>query len=401
MRMFEIMELALAAAVAIYTFFRVRRLFCFYGADRKRLWVLAVSLLIAISVGATCRNIWSTGTMVILHLVALFLVTDIIALLVRGIRRLCQTRIQSEPAVPKGEEPSSPFRQKRAGPGRVASFCRKLYGCGLIPVLAAALIFLYGYWNMGHIRETRYQMDSEKQVGQYRVVLLTDIHYGTIQDGEALREALEKISAQQPDIVILGGDIVDEGTSLESMREVFLLLGSIESRYGVYYIYGNHDRQPYTENRTFINEQLIQAIEAGGIRILRDEWTAIGDDLILAGREDAIIGRYLTRRAATEEILQGADREKFLILADHEPVDAAENAAQGVDLMLSGHTHGGQIWPVGFFNELTGMNYGAYQEDGCKVIVSSGAAGWGYPIRTGGHCEYVVIDIKGRERETK
>lgn len=74
-----------------------------------------------------------------------------------------------------------------------------------------------------------------------------------------------------------------------------------------------------------------------------------------------------------------------------------ENNAQGVDLELSGHTHAGQLWPVGVLSELTGvLNYGEYQEENCKVIVSSGFTGWGYPIRTEEHCEYVLINVTSR-----
>ena len=64
---------------------------------------------------------------------------------------------------------------------------------------------------------------------------------------------------------------------------------------------------------------------------------------------------------------------------------------------LSGHTHAGQLWPVGVLSELTGvLNYGEYQEENCKVIVSSGFTGWGYPIRTEEHCEYVLINVTSR-----
>ena len=85
----------------------------------------------------------------------------------------------------------------------------------------------------------------------------------------------------------------------------------------------------------------------------------------------------------------------------YQPIKAEENAAQGVDLELSGHTHAGQIWPMGLVTEFFGaLNYGLYQEENCKVIVSSGTAGWAYTVRTGEHCEYVLIDLIPSEKES-
>lgn len=367
MRLFDIMEMLLAAAVGIYMFFRVRRLLRFYGTGRKRACAVVISLLAAAGLGASCLDLWTTRAMVVLHFAGLFLVTDVMAL---------------------------PFRGKREGKGHV--FWRKLFGCGLVPVLAVAVIFFCGYLNMNRIRQTCYQIETDKQVGDYRVVLLTDIHYGTIQNPDILRDKLAEINELHPDIVVLGGDIVEEGTTREEMQEAFRVLGAMESKYGIFYVYGNHDRQPYTAERTYTDDELEEAIEKAGMQILRDEYIEIGGDLILAGREDAIIARYLTSRVTPEELLQEVSRDKYIIMVDHEPVESEENAAQGVDLMLSGHTHAGQIWPVGLLNEWTGtLNYGEYQRGGCKVIVSSGVAGWGYSIRTQKYCEYVVVDIKG------
>ena len=82
-------------------------------------------------------------------------------------------------------------------------------------------------------------------------------------------------------------------------------------------------------------------------------------------------------------------------MVDNQPVEAEDNAEAGVDLELSGHTHAGQIWPVGHFTEMAGqLNYGMYQRGKCKVIVSSGVAGWGYALRTQGDCEYMLINLK-------
>ena len=95
------------------------------------------------------------------------------------------------------------------------------------------------------------------------------------------------------------------------------------------------------------------------------------------------------------DLLLGAERERFLLVADHQPVDVEENASEGVDLLLSGHTHAGQIFPVGYLIDLSGgMRYGLYRKGACRVIVSSGEAGWGFPIRTQGKCEYVVVHLR-------
>ena len=93
--------------------------------------------------------------------------------------------------------------------------------------------------------------------------------------------------------------------------------------------------------------------------------------------------------------MQDIPSDAYVVLLDHQPVQSEENARQGVDLQLSGHTHAGQLIPIGYINALTGaLNYGEYERGGCKVIVSSGMAGWGFPFRTQEKCEYVVIHLK-------
>lgn len=382
---FVFIMLTAAVFVACYTFFCVRRLLKFYGADVKKKGILAINILITIVVAVLCMNLFSNIGVIVLHAVAAFAVLDVIAFFVRLFCKKSCTKVRQDSS---GSRASDTVIL-----GKGSSFFYKLYRCGLIPVLAAVFVFVYGTINMNHIRQTAYEIKTDKLEGNYRVVLLTDIHYNTVQSSDVLKDKLPEINAQKPDIVILGGDIVEEGTSKQEMQEAFRLLGSIESKYGVYFIYGNHDQQPYTDFRTFTDEELVQAIEGSGIRILEDEYVEIGTDLILAGRGNAAWGAT-RKRPSIEEILQGADRSKYIIMVDHQPIEAEENAAWGVDLELSGHTHAGQIWPVGLFSELAGMlNYGEYEQEGCKVIVSSGVAGWRYSIRTGEHCEYVVIDI--------
>jgi hypothetical protein len=369
MAAYMIQMFVLAALAGGYAYSLIRRIMKFYGLDVKKNQFKTLNIALAIAATFSCVNLFSTSAMVVLHILVTALVLDLAELAVQ-------------------------LAGKNRQHGKAYKIWEKVHGCGLVPVVITCAIFVYGFINMNHVIQTEYTVTTDKKVGSYKIVLITDTHYGTIQDTDILKEKVEEINAQNPDIVILGGDIVEEGTTKEMMQEVFSMFGGMKSQYGVYYVYGNHDRQPYTNNRSYTDEELENAILAGGITILEDGYTEINDDLVLVGRGDAAWGN-VSGRASTEEILEGVDRNKYIILADHQPIEAEENDAQGVDLELSGHTHAGQIWPTGLLTELSGgLNYGKYQVGNCNVVVSSGFAGWGYPIRTGKHSEYVIVTIQ-------
>ncbi len=303
--------------------------------------------------------------MVALHLASFFLLTDVLDFLIR--------RLSPRP-FPKWQ---------------------RLYGSGVLPIILLVCVMLCASINMNRVVQTDYTVTTLKSVRAegYRVAFLSDIHYGTVQNKAVLQGSIKKINAQEPDIVVLGGDIVEEGTSLQDMQEVFYHLGCLDAPLGIYFVYGNHDRQTDSKNRTYTDEELIAAIEDNGIVILEDETQLIGGELLLIGRADAAWDQQTTRKAIRELILLRQE-DLFLLTLDHQPLEAEENAAAGVDLMMSGHTHAGQLFPVGYLTDWTGgMNYGLYQTENCQSIVSSGFAGWGYGIRTQGHCEYVIVDI--------
>ena len=358
--------------VALYVYWKSGNLIEFYGGSPTKWYMRLIRAVIALAIGYLCRNTWNTTAMILLHLLAVFLLMDLIALILRLILR----------------------RKKET---KWYDVLHRIYHCGFVSVILLAIIMGYGYYNMNHIQKTEYNVTTVKAIQDYDVALLTDIHYGTIQNPNVLQEKIADINAQDPDIVILGGDIVEEGTSKEELEEVFVVLGHLKNKYGIFYVYGNHDRQPYTSERTYTNEELREVIEKNGIRILEDRYIEINDDLILAGRDDAHWSGTAERKSS-QEIFEGLSRKerekKFMLLVDHQPIQTEENGAEGVDLQLSGHTHAGQIWPVGFISEVAGiLNYGIYQRGTCRAIVSSGVAGWRYMIRTGEHCEYVMIHL--------
>lgn len=384
MAVYYLMFRALPAALAgVCSYFYVRRLLAFWKPEMEKRRARLLNVVFALVFAALCSNFWSARTMVILHLLAVAFLVELFAALLRlFFRRRNRT---------EREEHRKEGWKKNRLLGAAGFLCR----CGLLPVLITAAMLGYGAFNMGRIVRTEYRVETGRRMGRsYKLVLITDTHYGTIQDKELLRKTAEEIDGEGPDLVVLAGDIVEEGTSKEDMEEVFRVLGGIGSRYGVYYVYGNHDRQPYTDRPTYADSELAEAIRENGITILEDEAVELGEDLLLSGRADAAWGN-VTGRVSPEEILKDADRDRFIIMADHQPVGVSENAAAGVDLLISGHTHAGQMWPIGVFSELFGtLNYGEYREGDCRIIVSSGFTGWGYPFRTEEHCEYVVIRLE-------
>lgn len=358
--------------LAAYTFFWLRRVFKFWGVDVERKSIKSLCIILAVGISVTASNFFSMPGIIVLHTLIACAILEALGWLLKKL----------------------PVFKKKT---EAAKWMTRICSCGLTGVLIVVCIISYGYYNMNHIICTEYHFSTDKPLPKdgIRIALVSDTHFGSIQDKHILQQGIKDISAQDPDIVILAGDIVEEGTSYEELQEVFQLLSTISNRYGIYYVYGNHDRQPYTNSRTFTDEQLDQAITSHHIQILKDTYVSIQDEILLAGRDDGAWGN-VRERPSSEEVLTGADREKYIIMADHQPVEIEENIAQGVDLQVSGHTHGGQIWPVGLVSELLGQyNYGNYPgKNNFELVVSSGYAGWCYPIRTGKHCEFVMITVK-------
>lgn len=363
----------LGFAEAIFVFWFLRRSLKTWGLYKKKSVLVLILAFLSIVVGVICSNMWSVGVIILLHLLLTTIVLGFVLFILKRI------------ILRKKEEASEK---------KWLTVLSKMHTGGVLPVVLTLLLFLYGFFNMQEIARTEYTLMTDKTAQNYKIVLITDTHYDTIQNTEILKGEIERINAEHPDVVILAGDIVEEETSRESMQEVFEVLGNIHTTEGIYYVYGNHDRQPYASIRTYEDDELVQAIESNDIQILEDSYVEINDDLVLAGREDAAWGNT-SGRAPTADILHDVDKSKYIVVADHQPIEVVENEKTGVNLEVSGHTHAGQIWPIGIFSELAGvLNYGEYKQGGCTAIVSSGFTGWGYPIRTEEHCEYVVINLE-------
>ena len=148
---------------------------------------------------------------------------------------------------------------------------------------------------------------------------------------------------------------------------------------------------------TFGPEEIKENLENNGITVLDDEVVCL-DDVNIIGRKDASFWGE-NPRLSSEELYQKIPEDKksnYTILLDHQPLDLNENADVGVDLQLSGHTHGGQLFPMGIIQSLASdtLVSGSREIGDFTAITSSGIAGWRYPIKTGARSEYVVINVK-------
>ena len=363
----------------VYLFLMISRALIAFGVDIKKKPVLAAALLVSLIAGvAACffRKLWA---LILYYIVILDLLLRLCDLLIRKILKK------------KDEKAEKTYEN---------STLRKwLYSSGLVPVLVTAVIMICGVITMNNVIATTYEVQTEKALRPegYRVVMIADSHYGVAGSYEDLVIKADEISSLSPDAVILCGDIVDETTEPSQVDEIFDAFGGIRTAYGVYFVWGNHDRSSAALHTQFSEEYLRNVIAENGITILEDEVLNINDDLVIVGREDKYEAKKGKDRKPMEVLMQDVDRSRFVICADHQPSSFEEESRCGVDLILSGHTHGGQIWPARQVEEILALDdgiYGRYEIGNTTAIVTSGFYGWSWPVKSGVPSEYVVVDIR-------
>lgn len=206
------------------------------------------------------------------------------------------------------------------------------------------------------------------------IVAVADIHIGSLRGGDWLKACVKKIQDQKPDILLLVGDIV-EGHGRRDQSDI-KLLSRLSAPMGAYAVLGNHEFHGDGKDIT-------RQIEANGIKVLRNRWVELQDGLILAGVDD--FRSYARSINAKTDLLRKALEnrpEGPTILLSHRPDQVEKAAAFGVDLMLSGHTHGGQIWPFGYITrQFFPFLQGEYRVKEMTLIVCRGTGTWGPHMR--------------------
>lgn len=274
---------------------------------------------------------------------------------------------------------------------------QKRYYAGWVAVVFSVAVLTAG-WALDHgVWATRYTIASPKVSAPIRIIQFADSHIGTTFDGKGFAKHIRTMQAENPDVVVIVGDFVDDGTSRADMVAAAEALGEMKTKHGVFFVFGNHDKGYYDpKRRGFTGDDLIAELEKNGVTVLQDETAPIRDDIVLIGRQDAGEKYRGGVRAEMAGLVKGLDRSKYAAVLDHQPNDYKKQAESGIDLVLSGHTHGGQIFPLNDVGVWIGANdktYGFERRENTDFIVTSGLSDWAIKFKTGTKSEYVVIDI--------
>jgi predicted MPP superfamily phosphohydrolase len=210
------------------------------------------------------------------------------------------------------------------------------------------------------------------------IAQITDLHVGPTIGREIVEDVVSRTNALAADVIAITGDLVDG--SVSDLREAVAPLANLRARHGVYFVTGNHE---YFSGA----EAWLKELSRLGIRVLGNERVSIGEGeaaFDLAGIEDRTAQRYggLPPEAALARALDGRDTKRELVLLAHQPRSMIEAAPYGVGLQISGHTHGGQIWPFGYLVRLQqGFWPGLHRHGEAQIYVSRGTGYWGPPMR--------------------
>jgi len=222
----------------------------------------------------------------------------------------------------------------------------------------------------------------------FRIALVSDIHLGPLSSIGRTRRIVDMINGLDADLVAVVGDLVDG--SVAELGPVAAPLANLRSRLGSFFVTGNHEY--YAGYQQWVDE-----VARLGMRPLRNERLELPGGLDLAGVND-LNGRSYGDGPDLDATLSGRDPSRPVVLLAHQPVYAHEAARHGVDLQLSGHTHGGQMWPFHLVVQASGQPVlsGMGSVDGMPVYVTNGVGFWGPPVRVAAPPDVTLVELRAR-----
>ena len=269
-------------------------------------------------------------------------------------------------------------------------FIARMFGGG-IAVLTGVLGVASLYEGLREVAVKRIRVPIAKlpkSLSGFKIVQLTDVHVGPMIGGAFIDDLVAKTNAMEPDLVCITGDLVDG--SVRTLAPFVAGLAKITAKHGVFFVTGNHEYYSGVD-------EWIAHLTSLEIRVLRNERVAIGGDegFDLAGVDDAHAADYGNGHGMNvPKALAGRDESRAIVLMAHQPKAIFDAKKGNVDLQLSGHTHGGQLFPWNFFVKLDQPYVeGLFDHDGTKIYVSPGTGYWGPPMRLGTRAEITCVEL--------
>lgn len=281
---------------------------------------------------------------------------------------------------------------------------------GACCICVVIIISFSGIYHAKHIKVTPYKITVDKSapdMDSLKIVLLADTHFGYNSGAVHAQEIVDKINEQNPDLVCIAGDIFDnEYDAVREPEKISEILRTIRSKYGVYACWGNHDlNEPILAGFTFKHKKedskqlkdprMKRFLQNSNIQLLEDEAVLIDNSFYVVGRKDAsLVEKIEEKRKIPAQLTQKLDKDKTIIVIDHQPKELQDIADAGVDLDLCGHTHDGQTFPGNFTVKFLWENPCGYLQKGSMHnIVTSGSGVWGPAMRVGTDSEICTINL--------
>ena len=263
--------------------------------------------------------------------------------------------------------------------------------CGFACLAFTLFFACYGYYKTTKIVTVQYPLASEKLARPLRIVQLSDLHIGFFVGEQHIRKTVEAVNRLQPDMVVISGDMINAANTLEcpEIEAVERLLAQLHSVKGTYAVVGNHD--PEVSDPDFQD-----FLKASDIHLLNDSVFA-DNDLQLVGRTTCT-----KPHLPLSALMQNLDSQRLTVVLDHDPIGIPQAVEAHADLVLCGHTHRGQVFPLAWFVRFLYSKqqlWGISRSGDTTSIVSAGTGFFTMPMRIGSDCEVVCIDIRPSANE--
>lgn len=259
-------------------------------------------------------------------------------------------------------------------------------------VIGVVVILLFiGNINYHKKRRVHFEIETSKLTtnkDRLRILGISDLHLGYTIGAKELTKWVQIINDENPDIVVIGGDLIDNNAKIIFEMGLDRILRNIHAPLGVYACLGNHE---YISGKT----ESIRFHEASNILVLKDTIYHVTENITLIGRDDL----SNKNRKPLNAIINEVDKNQFKLLLDHQPSNLEEAEKEKIDLQFSGHTHNGQVFPFSLIAESMFENpHGMIRKGLTWVYVSSGLGIWGGKFRIGTQSEYAVFDLIPKQK---